>query len=128
VDTALQLALEGLRRSAKVAAAGDRDADGRLDLGDRPPVSPRIVALRTRTTMDGQSLDARGLQPGCHLEVVPAREIPAQPDFDRDRNRNRLDDRRRHPTGSVGIAKQRRTARRLDDLRYRAAHIDVDNV
>ena len=78
--------------------------------------------------MDGQSLDARGLQPGCHLEVVPAREIPAQPDFDRDRNRNRLDDRRRHPTGSVGIAKQRRTARRLDDLRYRAAHIDVDNV
>ena len=78
--------------------------------------------------MDGQSLDARGLEPGCHLEVVPACEVPAQPDFDGDRNRKRLDDGRRHPTGSVRIAKQRRTARGLDDLRYRAAHVDVDDV
>jgi hypothetical protein len=45
IDSTLLAAEAGFCGRADIAAAGDRDLDRRLDLGDRLPVGPGIVSL-----------------------------------------------------------------------------------
>ena len=53
--------------------------------------------------MDREAANTRRLQPVGHLEVIPGRKIPTEPDLDRDRERNRADDCFRNATGAIRV-------------------------
>src|SRR5438067_6129237 len=100
------LAPASLLWAAKVTTAGNRDVDGALDLGDRLPIGPGLVALGASSSMDREAANTRRLQPDGHLKVIPGRKIPTEPDLDGDRERNRADDCLRNATGAIRVTEQ----------------------
>ena len=111
-----------------VPIADDRNRYGLDNRLDFLPIGLAAVKLIPRPAVDGNGSGTGIFSPFCQFRRHEGSIIPARAHLDGDGNGHGLYDGAYNFFGQGQILHQRRTVAIFDDLLYRAAHIDVDDI
>ena len=110
-----------------VPRAQDGDRHRRLDRTHQLPARPAGVHLIPRPAMERDRRRSPRLGGARDLDAVHLGVVPARPDLDRDRHRDRAADGAHRLLDPARVAAERGARAGAADLLHRARHVDVDD-
>ena len=111
-----------------IAVAKHRHIHCLLYVGNNAPVSLALVKLLACTSVYGNSAHACCLHGTRNLHRVAVGIVPARAELYRHRNLDSLHHRRQNIMRQLRILHQRRAFAVIDNLRHRAAHIEINHI